>query len=67
MRLDTPGFSLGSKRTHRSVSESVTARLNFRAMSSGFSRRKTHPSGMDLDIFTSGWLRLITRAPALGI
>ena len=67
MRLLTPGFSFRSKRTQFSVSLSVTARLNLRMMSSGFSIRNTQPSGMDLLILLSGAFRLMTRAPSLGI
>ena len=67
IRLATPGLDAGSKRTQFSVSLSVMARLNFRWMSSGFSIKKTHPSGMDLLILLSGAVRPMTRAPALGM
>ena len=67
IRLDTPGLFSRSKRTQRSVSLSVMARLNLRRMSSGLSIRNTQPSGMDLLILVSGWFRLITRAPILGM
>ena len=67
IRLDTPGLFSRSKRTQRSVSLSVIARLNLRRMSSGLSIRNTQPSGMDLLILVSGWFRLITRAPILGM
>lgn len=56
----------GSKCTQFSVSESVMARLNLRAISSGFSIRKTQPLGSDLLILEVGFPRPITRAPALG-
>ena len=67
IRLDTPGLFSRSNRTQRSVSLSVMARLNLRRMSSGLSIRNTQPSGMDLLILVSGWFRLITRAPILGM
>ena len=67
MRFETPGLFSGSKRTQFSVSESVMARLNLRAISSGFSMRKTQPLGSDLLIFEVGFPRPMTRAPALGI
>ena len=69
MRLATPGLLSTSKRTQRSVSESVTAFLNLRMMSSGRSSRYTVPLGSlsDLDILFSGEERLMTRAPTVGI
>ena len=67
MRFATPGLFSGSKRTQRSVSESVTARLNLRASSSGLSIRKTQPWGSDLDILDVGFERLMMRAPTLGM
>lgn len=60
-----PGLFSLSKRT--AVSQSVTARLNLRMISSGLSMRKTQPSGSDFDILFSGLPRLITRAPILGM
>lgn len=70
MRFATPGFSAGSKRTQFSeVSESVTALLNLRMMSSGFSMRWTQPLGSlsDLDILLVGSVRLMMRAPTRGM
>ena len=49
------------------VSQSVTARLNLRMISSGRSIRKTQPSGSDFDILFSGVPRLMMRAPILGM
>ena len=45
------------------ASQSVTARLNLRMISSGRSIRNTQPSGSDLDILFSGLVRLMIRAP----
>ena len=67
IRFETPGLFSGSKRTQCSVSESVTARLNLRAMSSGFSSRNTQPEGSDLLIFDEGLPRPMTLAPTLGM
>ena len=66
IRFDTPGFASRSWRT--SVSESVTADLNFLTIAFGSSSTPTVPCGesSDFDIFLVGFWRSITRAPRAG-
>ena len=64
-RLETPGFSSGSKRT--SVPESVTAERIFLADTLGSSSISTIPAGeeADFDIFAVGSWRSVIFAVAL--
>ena len=66
MRLLTPGFASGSKRTQASLS--VTALLNFLRMVFSSSRMEMVAFGFvsDLLILLVGSCRLMTRAPAFG-
>ena len=59
--------ALFSRSNFTAVSQSVTERLNLRMMSSGLSIINTQPSGSDLLILFSGFARLMTRAPILGM
>ncbi len=64
-RLDTPGFSSGSKRI--SVPESVTADRIFLALTRGSSRSSMMPAGddEDFDILAVGSWRSVILAVAL--
>ena len=58
---DTPGIT-----RDRIYADVTWLDMNFLAISSGFSIRKTQPLGSDLLIFEVGLPRPMTRAPALG-